>query len=316
MCRESQDGVTVYSEDAAGDWTRTDVMLPPLERRVPPGRRHDLRLGAAIRPGPSTSLSRGATVLGARRGRTRMGVHPDDAERRRRRLQRTRPRDRARRATRSSSVSTQRENHSQPRRMRGSESGRTRGCSNTTQRTPPARRATNSPASPSIRPWRSATGRTSSRSRSTRPSSSSLRSRPSSSISATWRRRIGARCGSAASRAGTSGGSTSADRRFPVRSPSIAPAGDAVVIDGRIYKVGVCASDHGFEPTDVTGVVAVGPGATRWISRDGDALQLQRPQRSPVDRTDRRQERRAAGRLQPERRPVPRAGRRRVSATG
>jgi hypothetical protein len=55
----------------------------------------------------------------------------------------------------------------------------------------------------------------------------------------------------------------------------VAPTGDAVVIDGRIDKVGACSSDRGFEPTDVTGVVAVGPGAARWIVRDGDSLQLQ-----------------------------------------
>jgi hypothetical protein len=63
---------------------------------------------------------------------------------------------------------------------------------------------------------------------------------------------------------------------------SIAPTGDALVIDGRIYKIGVCASDHGFDPTEVTGVLAVGPGATRWIAREGDTMALQVPQRAPT----------------------------------
>jgi hypothetical protein len=54
----------------------------------------------------------------------------------------------------------------------------------------------------------------------------------------------------------------------------VAPTGDAVVIDGRIEKVTACSPDRGFEPTGVTGVVAVGPGAARWIVRDGDSLKL------------------------------------------
>jgi hypothetical protein len=61
---------------------------------------------------------------------------------------------------------------------------------------------------------------------------------------------------------------------LPGSIQSIAPTGDAVVIDGRIYKVGACSSETGFEPTDVTGVVAVGPGANRWIAREGDTLLL------------------------------------------
>jgi hypothetical protein len=62
---------------------------------------------------------------------------------------------------------------------------------------------------------------------------------------------------------------------------SLAPNGDAIVIDGRIYRVGVCTSDRGFDPTEATGVVAVGPGAARWIARDGESLQLQGPQLQP-----------------------------------
>ena len=61
----------------------------------------------------------------------------------------------------------------------------------------------------------------------------------------------------------------------------VAPTGDAAVIDSRIYRIGVCMSDHGFEPTDATGVDAVGPGAAHWIARDGESLQLQGPRREP-----------------------------------
>jgi hypothetical protein len=62
---------------------------------------------------------------------------------------------------------------------------------------------------------------------------------------------------------------------------SVAPAGDAVVIDGRVYRVGACTADRGFDPTETTGVVAVGPGAARWIARDGESLVLQQSQRQP-----------------------------------
>jgi hypothetical protein len=68
----------------------------------------------------------------------------------------------------------------------------------------------------------------------------------------------------------------------------IAPSGDAVVIDGRIDKVGACGPDRGLEPTDVTGVEAVAPGAARWIARDGDSLRIEGPRREPsvVSRAD------------------------------
>ncbi len=62
---------------------------------------------------------------------------------------------------------------------------------------------------------------------------------------------------------------------IPGAITGVAPTGDAVVIDGRIEKVTACSTDRGFEPTDVTGAVAVGPGAARWIVRDGDSLELQ-----------------------------------------
>jgi hypothetical protein len=57
---------------------------------------------------------------------------------------------------------------------------------------------------------------------------------------------------------------------------------DAVVIEGRIYRLGPCTSDGGFEPVegaDATDVVAVGPGAALWVSRDGESLELRGAQR-------------------------------------
>ena len=57
---------------------------------------------------------------------------------------------------------------------------------------------------------------------------------------------------------------------------------DAVVIEGRIYRLGPCTADRGVEPvegTDATDVVAVGPGAALWISRDGESLELRGAQR-------------------------------------
>ncbi len=62
----------------------------------------------------------------------------------------------------------------------------------------------------------------------------------------------------------------------------VAPTGDAVVIDGRIDRIGACTPDRGFETTDVTHVAAVGPGAARWVSRDGESLRLQGPGREPT----------------------------------
>ena len=56
-----------------------------------------------------------------------------------------------------------------------------------------------------------------------------------------------------------------------------------MAIDGRIYKVGLCASDHGFEPGSETDVLAVGPGATRWISAEGDTLELHGPESVVTD---------------------------------
>jgi hypothetical protein len=53
-----------------------------------------------------------------------------------------------------------------------------------------------------------------------------------------------------------------------------APAGDAVVIDGRVYRIGACVAEHGFDATEISDAVAVSPGATRWVARDGDALEL------------------------------------------
>jgi hypothetical protein len=72
----------------------------------------------------------------------------------------------------------------------------------------------------------------------------------------------------------------------------IAPSGDAVVVDGRIYRMGPCTPDRGFEPTDVTGIAAVASGAARWIARDGESLQLGGPQREPsaVPRADKSSE--------------------------
>jgi hypothetical protein len=69
----------------------------------------------------------------------------------------------------------------------------------------------------------------------------------------------------------------------------IGPSGEAAVIDGRIDRIGLCASDRGFEPTDVTGVQAVAPSAARWIARDGESLLLEGPRREPsvVSRADR-----------------------------
>jgi hypothetical protein len=71
-----------------------------------------------------------------------------------------------------------------------------------------------------------------------------------------------------------------------------APSGDAVVIDGRIYRLSACTSDRGFEPTDVTGVAAVASGAARWIAREGEFLELASPQREPsaVPRADKSSE--------------------------
>jgi hypothetical protein len=61
----------------------------------------------------------------------------------------------------------------------------------------------------------------------------------------------------------------------------VSPTGDAIAVEGRIDKVGPCTPEGGFEPTDATGVVAVGPGALRWIARDGESLRLHGPQREP-----------------------------------
>jgi hypothetical protein len=61
----------------------------------------------------------------------------------------------------------------------------------------------------------------------------------------------------------------------------VAPTGDALVIDGRIYRMGSCSSDRAFDPTDVTGVSAVGPGAAHWVARDGESLELQGPEQEP-----------------------------------
>jgi hypothetical protein len=66
-------------------------------------------------------------------------------------------------------------------------------------------------------------------------------------------------------------------RAIPGALRSVAPGGSAVVIDDRVYKVGACAADHGFDATAVTDAVAVGPGATRWIARDEDVLHLRGP---------------------------------------
>ncbi len=93
------------------------------------------------------------------------------------------------------------------------------------------------------------------------------------------------------------------------RITSIAPTGDAVAIDGRIYKVGLCASDHGFEPGDVTDALAVGPGATRWISAEGDTLKLHGPDSAVTDFPSAEKGSERADRVQPERRPVPRSNR-------
>ncbi len=71
---------------------------------------------------------------------------------------------------------------------------------------------------------------------------------------------------------------------------AVAPAGDAVVLDGRIERLGACGSESAFEPTDVTDVVAVGPGASLWVTRSGESLALHGVQRdalvvpSPVPR--------------------------------
>ncbi|MGD0674054.1 MAG: hypothetical protein ABSC94_01465 [Polyangiaceae bacterium] len=69
---------------------------------------------------------------------------------------------------------------------------------------------------------------------------------------------------------------------LPGGMDAIAPTGDAVVIEGRIYRIGVCTSDHGFDPTDITGAVAVGPGAQLWMSRDGESLMLGGARREPA----------------------------------
>ena len=61
----------------------------------------------------------------------------------------------------------------------------------------------------------------------------------------------------------------------------VSPTGDAIAVQGRIYKVGPCTPEGGFESTDATGVVAVGPGAMRWIAREGESLRLHGPQREP-----------------------------------
>jgi hypothetical protein len=54
----------------------------------------------------------------------------------------------------------------------------------------------------------------------------------------------------------------------------MSPNGDAVVIDGHVYLIDACSSERGFEPTDVTDALAVGPGAAHWVSREGDTLWL------------------------------------------
>jgi len=68
---------------------------------------------------------------------------------------------------------------------------------------------------------------------------------------------------------------------LPGALDGVSPTGDAIAVEGRIYKVGPCTPDGGFEPTDATGVVAVAPGAMRWIARDGESLRLHGPQREP-----------------------------------
>jgi hypothetical protein len=52
------------------------------------------------------------------------------------------------------------------------------------------------------------------------------------------------------------------------------PTGDALVIDGRVYLINACSSERGFEPTDVTDALAVGPGAAHWVSADDESLRL------------------------------------------
>jgi hypothetical protein len=61
---------------------------------------------------------------------------------------------------------------------------------------------------------------------------------------------------------------------------TIAPGGDAVAIDGRLHRMGACPS--GFEATEPTAVVAIGPAAARWIVRDGDSLRLEGGQGAPL----------------------------------
>jgi hypothetical protein len=69
---------------------------------------------------------------------------------------------------------------------------------------------------------------------------------------------------------------------LPGAITGIAPTGDAVVIDGRVYRVASCTADRALEPTSMTGVVAVGPGAARWISREGASLQFEATEREPA----------------------------------
>ena len=164
----------------------------------------------------------------------------------------------------SSSASMRRESLSRRPRTRGSANGPTSGCSNTTRRTRPERRATTSPASPSTPP---------------------RDLRRAGLISGPDRAGILRRvAGAVADPRGQLRGGFASDAvasavaRWSVRGKhfcgprdsrtdhGIAPTGDAVAIDGRIYRVGLCTSDHGFEPGRETDVAAVGPGAARWIS--------------------------------------------------
>ena len=255
-------------------------------RRLLPGRRHHLRLAPLEGHGRDRplrrSVPRGASVLGARRGRARMGLDPDACRPGPARSSPTPRRGRANRGTPNSSGSTRRENRSPQRRTRGSANGRTRGCSNTTPRTRPGRGATSSPAPPSIPPWRSAT----------RGNASSVQIDQAFFVESP--RAI-------------------ADRRDRLRATlavarSAAPGCRALGSPGEaLLRPGAARRDHrpradrrrggdrrphvqdrqparpaaAFEPTGVTGVVAVGPGAVRWISRERESLLLQGTQREP-----------------------------------
>jgi hypothetical protein len=59
---------------------------------------------------------------------------------------------------------------------------------------------------------------------------------------------------------------------------SVAPNGDAIAIDGHVYRVPACTREGGLEPTDITGALALGPGAVRWIGGDGESLELRAAQ--------------------------------------